>query len=107
MILNVYKKANMTSHDVVYVLSKHFKTKKIGHTGTLDPMATGVLICCIGNDTKLADLLLAKDKEYIAHIKLGIKTDTGDITGKIIEKKSFNINEEKILKVFNSFLGET
>lgn len=102
-LLIVNKEKNLTSRDVVNELTKIFNTKKIGHTGTLDPIATGVLVCLFGKYTKLVDLLTSLDKEYIAEIKLGIKTDTGDITGNIIENKSFNITEGSIIKVFEEF----
>ena len=104
-ILVVNKSKNMTSRDVINILNKKFSTKKIGHTGTLDPIATGVLVICIGRFTKLVDIITSLDKEYIAEIKLGIKTDTGDITGNIIDKKDYNINEKQIKEVFKSFIG--
>lgn len=106
-ILIINKEKDMTSRDVVNILTKIFKTKKIGHTGTLDPIATGVLVVCLGKATKLCDLLTSKYKEYIATIKLGIKTDTLDITGNIIEKKDFNITEPQIIEVLNSFKGKS
>lgn len=102
-LLVVNKEKNLTSRDVVNNLTKIFDTKKIGHTGTLDPIATGVLVCLFGKYTKLVDLLTSLDKEYIAEIKLGIKTDTGDITGSIIENKKYNITKEEIIKVFKEF----
>lgn len=107
MIINVYKETNMTSFDVVKIIRKHFNTKKIGHTGTLDPIATGVLICCLNSSTKLVSILQSETKEYIAEIKLGIKTDTGDITGNIIDTKTYNINESLINKVLLSFIGDS
>lgn len=106
-ILIVNKEENFTSRDVVNKLTKIFKTKKIGHTGTLDPIAKGVLVICIGKYTTLCELLTSKYKEYIATIKLGIKTDTLDITGKIIEEKEYNITEEQIIEVLNSFKGKS
>ena len=106
-ILVVNKEPNMTSRDVVNILTKFFNTKKMGHTGTLDPIAEGVLVICLGKYTKLCDLLTSKYKEYIATIKLGIKTDTSDITGTVIEKKDFNITKEQIIEVLNSFKGES
>ena len=106
LILIVNKEKNFTSRDVVNKLTKILGTKKIGHTGTLDPMATGVLVCLTGKYTKLVDLLTCLEKEYIATIKLGIKTDTLDITGNIIEENNdYILNEEKIKSVLNSFLG--
>ena len=104
-ILVINKDKNYTSRDVVNILNKQFKTKKIGHTGTLDPIATGVLVVCIGRFTKLVNLITSLDKEYIAEIKLGIKTDTGDITGNVIDKKEYNLDEEKIKDVLKSFIG--
>ena len=106
-ILLVNKPIDFTSRDVVNKLTKILKTKKVGHTGTLDPIATGVLVVCVGNTTKLCELLTAEHKEYIATIKLGIKTDTLDTTGTIIEEKDYNVTEEQIIKVLNSFLGDS
>ncbi|MDD5835915.1 MAG: tRNA pseudouridine(55) synthase TruB [bacterium] len=105
MILNVYKEPGMTSRDVVNILSKHFQTKKVGHTGTLDPIASGVLIVCTEKDTKLVDLITAEYKEYVATCKLGLKTDTGDITGNVIEECSYNFKESDLQNVLHSFLG--
>lgn len=104
-ILLVNKPKDFTSRDVVNKLTHILKTKKIGHTGTLDPIATGVLVVCIGNTTKLCELLTSKYKEYIATIKLGIKTDTLDITGNIIEQKEYQVTEEQIINTLNSFKG--
>ena len=105
-ILVVNKDKDMTSRDVVNILNKKFNTKKIGHTGTLDPIATGVLVVCIGKYTKLVDLLTSQNKEYIAEIKLGIKTDTGDITGNIVDKKDSDVDEDKINDILKSFIGK-
>lgn len=104
-LLLIDKPEGMTSRDVVNKLNKVFDTKKIGHTGTLDPLATGLLVICIGRATKLVDVLTANQKTYIATMKLGIKTDTADSTGNIIETKSFQITEEDIQNVFHSLLG--
>ena len=106
-ILLVNKPIDFTSRDVVNKLTKILKTKKVGHTGTLDPIATGVLVVCVGNTTKLCELLTSEHKEYIATIKLGIKTDTLDTTGTIIEEKEYNVTEEQIIEVLNSFLGDS
>ncbi len=106
-ILVINKEKNYTSRDVVNILTKIFSTKKIGHTGTLDPLATGVLVICIGRYTKLVSEITSYDKEYVAEIKLGIKTDTGDITGSIIDKKNYEITKEQINKVLKSFLGKS
>lgn len=103
-ILVVNKPKDMTSRDVVNHLNFVFHTKKIGHTGTLDPLATGVLVIAIGSYTKLVNALTSLDKEYIAEIKLGIETDTGDITGNLLEEDyNYNISIEDILKVFEEF----
>ena len=107
MILVVNKPKDFTSRDVVNKLTHIFHTKKIGHTGTLDPIATGVLVCCIDEDTKLVEILTSDQKEYIATMKLGIETDTLDITGNTINTKEFNVNKELIINTLNSFLGET
>ena len=104
-IIVINKDINYTSRDVVNIVSKVLKTKKVGHTGTLDPLATGVLVIVFGKYTKLVNLLTSLDKTYIAEIKLGIKTDTLDITGNIIETKDFNVTKEQILEVLNSFKG--
>ena len=107
MIINVCKEKNMTSRDVVNIISKHLHTKKVGHTGTLDPLATGVLLVCTDRDTKLVDILTSKTKEYVATMQLGIQTDTGDITGNIIKRASFRVNKEQIIQTLNSFLGQS
>lgn len=103
-ILLVNKKKGETSRDVVNTVAKILGTKKVGHTGTLDPLATGVLVLCIGSSLKLVELLMSHDKEYIATIRLGIETDTLDITGKI-EKQSpppkiSNVQIDEVLKKF-------
>ena len=106
LIVVVNKEKDFTSRDVVNKLSKILNNKKIGHTGTLDPMATGVLVCLTGKYTKLVDLITSFEKEYIAEIKLGVKTDTEDITGKIILEEEIPYLEEKhINDVLKSFLG--
>ena len=106
-VLVVNKPQGYTSRDVVNKLNHIFHTKKIGHTGTLDPLATGVLVIAVGTYTKLVNELTSLDKEYIAEIKLGIKTDAGDITGNILkEDNNVNITKEDVLNVFNSFPKE-
>ena len=99
----VNKDKYKTSRDIVNELNTILGTKKIGHTGTLDPIASGVLVCVIGKYTKLVNILMSETKEYIAEIKLGIKTDTLDITGNVISKENFNITKESILNVFKLF----
>lgn len=104
-VLFINKPEGMTSRDVVNFAVKKLGTKKIGHTGTLDPMATGVMVLCVGNATKLVDLLTSNDKEYIAEVTMGIQTDTLDITGQVSEKRKVDIKQEQIEKVINSFVG--
>ena len=106
-VVVVNKEINRTSRDIVNDLNKILGTKKIGHTGTLDPIATGVLVICVGKYTKLVNLLTSLNKEYIATIKLGVKTDTLDITGNIVEEQNFNVNKEDIINTLNSFLGKS
>lgn len=101
------KPSGVTSFKVVSELRKILNTKKIGHTGTLDPMATGLLPVLINKATKLQELLQNGNKEYIAEFKLGITTDTQDITGKIIKEfKNVNVSEEQILSALKKFTGE-
>ena len=95
----------MTSHDVVARLRRILKTKKIGHAGTLDPLATGVLPMLINKGTKLSQKLMEHDKTYIATIQFGIKTDTGDITGKAINNVGAAVHGDPI-ECLNTFLGE-
>ena len=104
-ILNVYKEPGFTSHDVVAKLRGICKQKKIGHTGTLDPEASGVLPVCLGNATKLCDLLTDKDKEYRAVLLLGVETDTQDTTGQILTEKEVNAGEEDVRSAILSFVG--
>lgn len=105
-IVLINKDKNKTSRDIVNELTHIFGTKKIGHTGTLDPIATGVLVVCIGKYTKLVNTLVSLEKEYIATIKLGIKTDTLDITGNILEKHECKVEKEKLLNELKSLIGE-
>ena len=109
-IINVYKEKGYTSHDVVARLRGILKTKKIGHTGTLDPDAVGVLPVCVGNATKVADILTDRDKEYICEMRLGVTTDTLDMTGKVLEecpqKTVLSLNEKDIEEAILSFTGE-
>lgn len=105
-IINVYKEKGFTSHDVVAKLRKITGIKKIGHTGTLDPDAVGALPVCIGKATKLCGYLTDKDKEYIAKVKLGIVTDTLDITGKIIKEEKYTGGKQDILEAVKRFTGD-
>lgn len=104
-IIVVNKPSNYTSRDIVNIVGKTLNNKKIGHTGTLDPLASGVLVLLTGRYTKLADMLTSLNKEYIAEIKLGLKTDTLDITGNILEQQNFNITKQQIINVLSSFIG--
>jgi tRNA pseudouridine55 synthase len=107
-IIIVNKPTSFTSRDVVNKLNKILNTKKIGHTGTLDPIASGVLVVCIGTYTKLVDELTSLDKEYIATIKLGLETDTLDTEGTILkEEMPKPLDESKIIEVLNSFKGKS
>lgn len=102
-VLFINKPKNITSFDVVSDIRRLFGIKRVGHTGTLDPLATGVMIVTIGRACKIVDLLVAYNKEYIASVKLGIKTDTYDITGNVISSKDKAISVEKLKKALNSF----
>ncbi|MBR1815459.1 MAG: tRNA pseudouridine(55) synthase TruB [Lachnospiraceae bacterium] len=106
-IINVYKERGYTSFDVVAKLRGILKQKKIGHTGTLDPMAEGVLIVCLGKATKLVDILITSSKEYLADMQLGITTDTEDITGEILSKSDIwnNLSDKDIIDAVESFVG--
>lgn len=104
-IVLINKGKNCTSRDVVNQVSKILKTKKIGHTGTLDPIATGVLVLCIGKATKLVEVITSYDKEYEAEVILGIKTDTKDITGKILKEEKAIISKENIEKCLKQMIG--
>jgi len=105
-IINIYKEKGYTSHDVVAKMRGILKIKKIGHTGTLDPDAIGVLPVCIGKGTKLVDLITDKDKTYEAVLKLGITTDTQDVTGVTLTTSEVTVNFEQISAVINSYIGE-
>jgi len=105
-ILLVNKPAGITSHDVVGFVRRTFKMRRVGHAGTLDPMATGVLVILLGNSTKLFDKFVAFDKTYRATLRLGLKTTTADIEGKtLLERPYDGIDEEAIRKVFIQFTG--
>ncbi|MCI9081858.1 MAG: tRNA pseudouridine(55) synthase TruB [Lachnospiraceae bacterium] len=104
-IINVYKEKGYTSHDVVAKLRGIFRQKKIGHTGTLDPEAEGVLPVCLGKATKICDLLTDKDKEYDAVLLLGRTTDTQDAAGTVLSEKAIGCSEEEIHKIIAGFIG--
>lgn len=104
-IINVYKEKGFTSHDVVAKMRGICKQKKIGHTGTLDPDAEGVLPVCLGNATKLCDMLTDKTKEYEAEFLLGVITDTQDISGIVLKKSEVQITEDSLREAILSFIG--
>lgn len=105
-IINVHKEEGFTSHDVVAKLRGICGQKKIGHTGTLDPMATGVLTVCLGSGTKVCDMLTDKDKEYVAELLLGCTTDTQDVTGEVLSQCEVAVSEEEVRKAVMSFVGD-
>lgn len=108
-IINIYKEAGFTSHDVVARLRGICKQKKIGHTGTLDPDAVGVLPVCLGSGTKLCDMLTDWNKEYIARLQLGVVTDTQDLSGKILFRAGADalasLTEQQVLEEVMSYVG--
>lgn len=103
--LNVYKEQGYTSFDVVAKLRGILKQKKIGHTGTLDPMAEGVLLVCLGQATKLSEMLIDKDKTYRCVMLLGKTTDTEDVTGKVLTETADIPDEASVIETVNSFIG--
>ena len=105
-IINIYKEAGYTSHDVVAKLRGILHQKKIGHTGTLDPDAVGVLPVCLGKATKLCDMLTEKDKQYRTVMQLGIETDTQDISGTITAEHPVDVSEEQVCQAIMDFVGE-
>ena len=105
-IINVYKEKGYTSHDVVARLRGICKQKKIGHTGTLDPDAVGVLPVCLGSATRLCDMLTEKDKEYVAVLRLGITTDTQDLSGKVLSQAKVLSDRQEAQRVILGFAGE-
>lgn len=104
-ILNVLKPTNMTSHDVVNYIRKTLNCKKVGHSGTLDPNASGVLLICLGKTTKMSEYIMNGDKEYVCELILGSSTDTQDMYGQILNEKDFIFDVSEIEKVVNSFKG--
>lgn len=105
-ILIVNKPKNYTSRDIVNIISKKLNTKKVGHTGTLDPLATGVLVLPIGRALKVSELLTSNTKEYIAEVILGYETDMLDITGTEIKRNIPSVTKEELLKVLKSYIGK-
>lgn len=105
-VVIVDKPKGKTSHDVVAALRRVYKTRRVGHTGTLDPLADGVLPVCVGNATKAADMLTSADKSYTAVLELGKRTDTLDIEGSLLEQRPVDVTEEEIRAVIGEFKGE-
>lgn len=106
-ILNIFKPKGMSSFDVVRVVKKVAKTGKVGHTGTLDPEATGVLPVCIGRATKIIDYIMDSEKVYEVTFKLGIRTTTYDLEGEVLEEKdTSHLSDDNILAVIKEFIGE-
>ena len=106
-VINILKPTGMTSHDVVSAVRKILNTKKVGHTGTLDPDASGVLPICVGKATKISEFILIKDKEYLCEMTLGISTDTYDSSGTILNRSdNINFDIEDIEKAFDKQRGE-
>ena len=101
---NVYKEAGYTSHDVVAIIRK-LTRGKVGHTGTLDPQAQGVLPICLGRATKLADMVMGQDKSYIAEVVLGVVTDTGDMTGQVLKRSPVTFDKDAIIRTVEGFIG--
>ena len=105
-MINVYKEQGFTSHDVVAKLRGILHQKKIGHTGTLDPDAVGVLPVCLGKGTKLCDMITDHDKTYVTEFKLGITTDTQDISGSVLTESPVNTDPEAVIRAVMSFVGD-
>ena len=105
-IIIVNKETGFTSHDVVAKLRGICGQRKIGHTGTLDPSATGVLPVCLGSGTRLCDMLTDRDKEYVAELLLGVETDTQDTTGSVLRENPVTVTEEEVSRACVSFLGD-
>lgn len=105
-IINVYKEKGFTSHDVVAKLRGILRQKKIGHTGTLDPDAVGVLPVCLGSGTKLCDMLTDRSKEYEVVMLLGVTTDTEDLSGNILSERKVNVTTSEVCNVISSFIRE-
>lgn len=105
-IFNIYKEKGFTSHDVVAVVRRTIHMKKVGHTGTLDPDAEGVLPVCVGKATKLSDVIMDGRKSYRAMLRLGITTTTEDASGEVLETKPVDFDEEKIREAVASFIGK-
>lgn len=104
-VIIINKHEGVTSHRIVQIMRKLFDTPRVGHTGTLDPLATGVLPILIGRAVKASDFLVSEDKEYIAEMTLGVRTDTDDITGEVLETTEDIPSENEVYKAIDSFIG--
>ncbi|MEW9093892.1 MAG: tRNA pseudouridine(55) synthase TruB [Clostridiaceae bacterium] len=104
-VLNIFKPSGITSFDVVRMVKKAANTKKVGHTGTLDPLASGVLPICLGNATKIVDYIMNESKIYKATLKLGVVTDTYDKEGKILKEETINLESKIVEECIKSFQG--
>lgn len=106
-VINIYKNKGMTSFDVVRIVRKISKIKKVGHTGTLDPAATGVLPVCLGKATKIIDYIMDQEKSYFVEFKLGVITTTYDLEGEVIKEADIsNLSENQVMSAIESFKGE-
>ena len=105
-IINIYKEADYTSHDVIARMRGILKTRKLGHTGTLDPDAVGVLPVCVGRATKACDMLTDRSKVYEAVLRLGVTTDTEDMSGAVLSEHPVDVTEEQIIEAVNHFKGD-
>lgn len=106
-VLAVDKAPGMTSHDVVAIARRSLRTKKVGHCGTLDPLATGLLLITIGRGTKIQDLLMSEDKEYVGTLRLGVETSTQDAEGEIVgEREVPDFSDAQIAEAFDAFRGD-
>ena len=104
-ILNVDKPPGMTSHDVVLAIRKWSGERKVGHAGTLDPLATGVLLVCIGRATRVSEYLMASPKEYLVGVRLGISTTTHDADGKVVHTAEVDVNRRQVEEAMSRFVG--
>src|SRR3954466_7281048 len=106
-VLLMDKESGMTSHDVVAMVRKALNTKKVGHCGTLDPLATGLLLIVLGRGTKIQDLLMAEDKEYVGTMTLGVTTDSQDADGQVVETRPVpDLSRDQIDAAFAKFHGD-
>ncbi len=105
-IFNVNKPAGMSSHDVVSAVRRASKTARVGHAGTLDPLATGVLLLCVGQAVRVTEYLMDHDKKYRARVRLGVATDTYDATGAVVAQRQVSVTREQIADALQSFVGK-